>query len=358
MSVRTWSSVLSAALACAIAPLALADDGTRPQPPPIPAGSQPRLMVFGTGADAVRFQVLHDRPAGRMTFRLADGTIRLARAPVAILRTTNGPREVALVGIDGDQNAWSLTDTVLRDERFDGTLRLAVGDRTIDGPIVFAAATTPGPAPASAEPGLVPLHGGRIVAFPDCAYAMEVVQDFEKGKITLVQLVGVRLDRPPALTITEGGGVTMAEAAPVESKPNTWEFSSAAFKSRDAIARVRILIDERPCEASLSIPPHGGRIVIVPGGPQVEVVRSEDGTLRFYVLEERLGERRFALENPTLVVTTGEGDRSLALVAVKDMPRTWELARFEAPAGARILLRATMSGRVVETNVAPVVVLR
>jgi hypothetical protein len=349
MTVRTFAFAAASLLALVAPSPAHADDGTRPQPQTEPTGAgSTRVTVLGEGANAMRFNVLRDRARGRLTVRLLDRRARLGLPPVVVLRTAQGVRELPLTAIEGETDAWFLADDLAKAEAFDGTLRVMVEGKPVTGPIVVA---TP-------ENTVVPPpHGGRWVAFDECGFVMEVAQDFESGTLVFYGPSGVRIDRPPAVTITEGGGVTMSEAAVVEGKQVTWKFSSSAFKKRDTIARVRVLVEGRACEASLSIPPHGGRIVIVAGGPQIEVVRADTGALRFFVLEDRIGEKPFVVESPAVFVTTAEGDRSLPLTAIQGEARGWEIVHFDSPvANGKVRLRFTNGGKIVDTDLAPVFV--
>jgi hypothetical protein len=348
-SPRVLSSLLVAAAASLAWPSAArADDGTRPQSPTEPTGARTtKVTLLGEGPNAMRFQVLRDRAAGRMTFRLLDRRAKLGLPPVAIVQSATGPREIPLVAVDGSTDSWTLTDALAKAETFDGTLRVMVDGKPLTGPIVVSSGEVEAATPAAVEG---PPHGGRWIVFDECNLMMEAVQDFETGTITFYG--SGKLDRPPAVTISEGGGVTKSESAPIEGKTGVWKFTSSAFKRRDAIARVRILVDGRGCEAALTIPPHGGRILVVADGPQIEVVRTDAGAVRFFVLEDRIGERPFVVENPSLVTTTAEGDRMLALTAVRGETRAWEIAKLDVTGTAPLRLRFTNGGRVVETPVA------
>lgn len=343
-------SLIFAAAALLAAPcVALADDGTRPQSPSEPAGAaSTQVTLLGEGATAMRFRVSRDAASRRLTFRLLDRRARLGLPPVVVLRTAQGPREVTLTPVEGETDCWSCTDEAALVEPLDATLRVTVDGKAISGPVVVE----------SAEAALVaPSHGGRWLHFDECGFLMEVAQDFESGTLTFYGPSRGHLDRPPAVTITEGGGVTMSEAAVVEGKQATWKFSSSAFKKRETVARVRVLVDGRACEAALTLPPHGGRIVVAAGGPQVEIVRA-GSALRVFVLEDRIGEKPLALETPMVFVTTAEGDRTFPLVAIVGETRAWEVASFDAPPASlrKVRLRFTNAGKIIETDLSPVFV--
>ena len=345
---------LAAALAFAVPAVALADDdGTRPQSPSEPTGAATtRVTLLGEGATAMRFNVVRDRAVrNRLNFRLLDRRAKLGLPPIVVLRTATGPREVTLTAVEGESDVWYLADDAVAADSFDATLRVTVDGKAITGPVVVATTPTGG------DVVVAPAHGGRWLPFDECGFMMEVVQDFESGTLTFYGSSRAPLDRPPAVTISEGGGVTMSEAAVVEGKQAVWKFSSSAFKKRETIARVRVLVRERPCEAALTIPPHGGRIVMVAGGPQIEIVRTEGQGLRVFVLEDRIGEKPLSIDNAVILVTTAEGDRSFPLVGIKGETRAWEITRLESPAAnGKVRLRFTNAGRLIETDLAPIFV--
>jgi hypothetical protein len=195
--------------------------------------------------------------------------------------------------------------------------------------------------------------------FEDCAVVIEAVQDYPTSTIRFHQLQGPKFDRAPTITITVGKGVSMASAEPLPGPSPSWRVTSEAFKTRTTPASIKIHVEGRTCEASLAVAPHGGRIVIVPDGPPVEIVRLEGGGLRLYVLEDKFGEKPMNVADLELVFVSGGAPRPLRFAPVATEAAVFEVDRFEAPAeDADVRLRLRLGGKTLETRVGSAAFLR
>lgn len=311
-----------------------------------PLSARARMLALGGGQ--VRFRMLQDQAAGALTLRLVDGG-QLLRPPVFVVG--DPATEVAFLAVDGQPGVFRLIHPRFRGTTLDGTLRVFWNGQILASPL--SAATTI-EEPIEVPPELKMIHGGRLVSFDDCLVRFELVQDYDKGTITLYPLSGPMLDQPPRVVITEDSLVTTVNLEKSILPPMVWRVSSNAFRSRTAWARLRILIDGRACEASLSVPPHGGHIVVVPDGPQIEVVKTDKGEVRAYVLETRMGDTPLAISDPEVVITTPDGgEKAFALGPISGEPRAFAYADFKVPtvAKAQAKLRFKLNGRVVETDI-------
>jgi hypothetical protein len=316
--------------------------------------SEGRVVAFDdVGA---RFNVQHDAKLGTMTFRLADDAkVRIASAPTVTLRTDAGPRDVALVAVDGQPNTWRLSHEVLRSETIDGTMKIVVDGRPYTTSLVAAAATD-APAGAVVETKVVAKYGGRVISFPDCGGNIEVVQDPATGTLTVYSLMGedVKIVDAPVITVTEEAGPRTISLVKVDGETVAWRVSNPVFKTTTLQnARIKIMVDGKPCETALvtSAAGRGGEIVTIDGGPRFEVVRDvKTNAYTFYQLDETIEGRPVVIEQPPAVVW---GERTYPLVAVPGEPRAWRLAGIDAaatpPGDAR--LRVSLFGRSLETNV-------
>ena len=310
------------------------------------AQAEDNVIVFGEGV--ARFQVVHDRTAATMTFRLSDPAVRIAEAPVVVLQTDAGPREVALVAVEGQPGTWRLTDDTLRLERFDGTMKILVEGKPYSAPLAIAVTSAP------AEVKVVAKHGGSVIAFPGCPAHVEVVRDLTAGTLTIYSFRDVQILEPPTITITESEGPATVKVTEVEGQPGTWKVTHTAFRTTTASGRIKIVVDGKPCEAPLTfVGARGGHIVAVSGGPQFEVVRDEKArAYTFYAVDETLDGKPYVIERPQVVVATPEGPRTVVLTPVEGEPRAWRLIGLEGGVSAPLdgRLQFTLFGKSLETR--------
>src|SRR5262245_59890200 len=335
-------------LSLVAAPFATADDV---------AVKSDQVIVFGDGV--ARFTWVHDRDAGTVTFRSADPAVRISN-PVVVVNTDAGPKEVALVAVDGQPGAWRLTHQTLRGAkftRFDGTMKVVVAEKPYEAPLVVTDVAVPAPGePREPAAKFVARHGGFVVAFPDCAAHIEAVLDRDTGTITIYALdENIKIVDAPTIVVTETQKPQTITLTKVTGETLTWRVVNSAFKTTTVSAKIRLMVDGKPCEAPLSFAPNGGRILTVQGGPRFEVVTDEKAnTYTFYAIDETLNGKAVVIDTPPQVVwDTPEGPRTVTLVPVEREPRAWRLVWADAsvsrPADAR--LRFTLFGKTLETNV-------
>ena len=340
---RTHALLLScaaAAFSLSFAPRALADD-TDPK-----AGS-----VIVVGDNVTRFRVSHDRSAGTITFYQVDPVVQVTDAPVVVLKTAQGPQEVTLVPVEGQQRTWVVRHDSLRAATYDGSLRMTVAGRVYTSPLVVAS----GPAvPATPAVKVVPRHGGSILAFPECTANVEIVRDVATGTLTIYSFEDVQVLEAPVITVRETSGPVTTKVVAVDGQPGVWRVTSEQFKTTLVSGRIRILVNGKPCETDLSFAPHGGRVVAVNGGPSFEVVTDpKTNVYRFYALDETLEGKTYTIENPQFVMTTAEGPRTVVMQPVEGEPRAWQLVGLEAHAHEPFdgELRFTLFGKSLGTHV-------
>ena len=279
-----------------------------------------RVLVFGEGA--ARFHVERDATVGRMTFRLADPAVKLECAPIIVMTTDGGSKEVTLMPVEGQPGTWAWTGDVVRTNTFDGTMRVVVAGKTYS-----SALTTVWTADAMGEPVvLAPRYGGRILALPACGASVEVVQDPATGTLTIYSFDDVVVSEAPVITVTETKGPTTVTLTKVEGKDGVWMTKHEWFKSTKTTATIRLLVNGKPCEAPL-VYGRGGRIVTVAGGPSFEVVHDEKaGYYTFYAVDETIEGKTYTVENPTVVMN----GRTYELTRVEGEPRAWRLIGLDA----------------------------
>jgi hypothetical protein len=316
---------------------------TKKIPDALPATAKPRVLVFGDGA--ARFNVERDVSAGRMTFRLADPSVKLEGAPVVVMTTDAGPREVALTSVKG---VWTWTDDAVKRDQFDGTMRVVVAGKSYTSPL---ASVWTADARATDVVGPKARFGGRVTAFPDCGASVEVVQDPATGTLTIYSAEDVVITEAPVITITESTGPTVVTVTKVDGKTGVWTAKHETFKVTTTSARIRLLVNGSPCEAPLVYGAgHGGQIVAVTGGPSFEIVHdAAEGCYTFYAVEETIDGKAYTVENPTVVV----GGRTYNLTRVENEPRAWRVIGLDtAGSDARDgQLNFTLLGKTLSTRV-------
>jgi hypothetical protein len=327
------------------APVAMADDVEAK------ASADGKVVVFGDGV--ARFHVTHDSKAGVALLRISDPAVKISSAPVVVVTTDAGPKEVTLVAVDGKPGVWRLEHEALRAERFEGTMKVVVADKPFEAPLLIGAGTVTPATPASK---FVATRGGFVVAFPECAAHVEALLDRETGTITIWSLdPSVKIMDAPVITVTETKSPQTITLTKIDGETMAWRVVNPAFKSTTVSAKIKLMVGGKPCEAPLSLAPHGGRIVTVPGGPRWEIVTDEaNRTYTFYALDETVNGKAYTIDSPPVVVwDTPEGPRTVTLVPVEREPRAWRLVGAEAglhrPGDAR--LRFTLFGKTLETNV-------
>jgi hypothetical protein len=281
-----------------------------------------RARVLVVGKDTARFDVERDPATGRMTFHVVDPAVKIDRAPVVVMTTDSGPREIPLTVVEGKTDTWIWTDEVVKHDRFDGTLRVVVAGKAYDAPLSTVWVVE------SDEVVMVPRHGGRIIAMTDCGTNVEILQDRASGTLTLYPDDGVTLGEAPVITVEGTGKPMTISLTKVDGKGEQWTVQNDAFKTAATSARIRLLVNDKPCEAPLPIMSrHGGQIYTVVDGPTWEVVRDpKAGHYTFYTVEETYGGKTYVVENPSVVY----GGRTYNLTRVEGEPRAWRLVGLDA----------------------------
>ena len=288
--------------------------------PPVTAPTRSRVLVFGDGA--ARFHVERDATVGRMTFRLAEPTMTIDRAPVVVMTTSEGPREVVLTPVDGRPGEWYWADDAVKTERFDGTMRVVVAGKSYTSPLTTVWTRDGQTVVVKAR------HGGRVLEMSDCGASVEVVQDPATGTLTIYSFEDVVVTEAPVITITESTGPSVVTLTKVEGQNGVWVTRNDSFKTTTTSARIRLLVNGKPCDAKLVYGTgRGGNMVKVEGGPTFEVVRDEKaGYYTFYANDETYEGKVYTVENPTVVVD----GRTYNLTRVEGEPRAWRLVGLDA----------------------------
>lgn len=307
--------------------------------PPVTVTEKPRVLVFGDGA--ARFHVHRNSKAGRMTFRLADPAMRVEGAPVIVMTTDSGPKEVTLVADDGQPGQWVWAGDPVKSERFDGTMRIVVAGKTYTSPLTTV---------WTGETIRTARYGGRVLALSDCGASVEVVQDPATGTLTIYSFEDVVVTEAPVITLTETTGPTTVTLTKVGDKNGVWVTKHERFKTTVASARIRLLVNGKPCEVPLTYGSgRGGRMLTVAGGPSFEVVYdAKAGTHTFYAVEETYEGKPYSIEKPA-VVWNG---RTYDLTRVEGEPRAWRLVGLDtAGSDARDgQLNFTLLGKTLSTR--------
>lgn len=293
--------------------------GEGKEAPPVRVQAKPRVLVFGEGA--ARFDVERDPTAGRMTFRLASPTSKIEGAPIVVMKTASGPREVTLSPVDGQPGSWYWADDAVKTERFDGTMRVVVAGKTYTSELA-PVWTTESRAAWKAR------YGGRILTLADCGSSVEVVQDLATGTLTIYSSEDVVVTEAPVITVTQSEGPETLTLTRVEGKDGVWMTKSTAFRSTRTSASIRLLVNGKPCVAPLVYgSSRGGQMVTVTDGPNFEYVRDpKTGVYTFYAVDETYDGKAYTVENPTVVV----GGKTYKMTQVEGEPRAWRLVGLDA----------------------------
>ena len=305
------------------------DGGTIPVPPTVKVTTNGRVLVFGDGA--ARCTVERDATAGRMTFRLADPALKIEGAPVVVMTTDSGPKDVTLTAVEGEPGVWYWSNDAVKTERFDGSMRVVVAGKTYTSPLATVWTTETTSDGVTKERVIYKArYGGRVLPLSDCGASVEVVQDPATGTLTIYSFDDVVVTEAPVITITESKGPTTLTLTKVEGKNGVWVTKNETFKTTTTSARIRLLVNGKPCETQLvygTTSTRGGQTVTVTGGPSFEVVRDQKaGYYTFYPVEETYDGKPYTVENPTVVVS----GHTYNLTRVEGEPRAWRLIGLDA----------------------------
>ena len=302
-----------AALAAVLfsASFATAEDNVDPPVAPVTV-KKARVLVFGDGV--AQFHVERDVAARRMTFRQADPALRLDGAPVVVVSSPTGPKEVALMAVEGQPGVWTWSHEAVATTRFDGTMRVVVAGKPYTSPL--ASVWTRARAACRAA-----RYGGRLMALPDCGAEVEVVQDLRTGTLTIYSFEDVVVTEAPVLTVTQDGGPAEITMTRVAGKDGVWVTKHELLRTTTTKAHIRLLVNGKPCETPLVYASNrGGHLVRVTDGPSLEVVRdAQGGTTTFYAVDETYNGKPYTVENPTVVI----GGRTYQMTPVAGEPRAW-----------------------------------
>jgi hypothetical protein len=306
--------------------------------PGVEAPSTPGTYVLSFPDGAARFHVVRDLSTGTMIFRTAEGTT-VTKAPVITLRSA-GEKEVVLTAVAADKGSWKINHEALKADKFDGTIAVIVGDRTLTTPLML-------------EPMRVGAarKGGQLLRLTDCGKNVEIVQDVNTGSITVYSTEEVKLVGP-VLVVTEPKDAGEIKFVEVSGEPGAWRATHATLKTVTLDGKFRVTIDGKVCETQMVFAgPHGGRIVRVANGPRFEVVQDPKTGYVLYALDETIDGKTVVIENPKVTWTTAEGPKTVVLQPVENQSRAWRLVGLDGsvrePGDAR--LSFTLFGRTLDT---------
>jgi hypothetical protein len=389
MKVRVFAlcAALGCAAALAFAPVAGADEAKDPKPadrpdqpdqqpadPPRdrpadePSDQQPAdkpadaAETKETEANVIRFEndvrlnVQHDVSTGALTFRAADPSVRLAQPPVVLVGTREYPLVMAEPGV------WRVSNEAFRVATLsDAKVRIVADGRTFTSPLVLRTSATRLPTATTAR------FGGQVVRLSECNAEVEVVRDPATGMLTLHPVGTLKIVEAPSVvvTTTEEKSPTTVSFTKVDGQGNVWRVTHPTFRTTTTTttttttamptARIRVLVDGRTCEAPLVwTSRRGGQMITVNGGPRFEVVPDPaNRTYTFYAVDEVIDGRPYVVENPQVVVRTGEGTRTYTLAPVPGEQRAWRMVGLDAGVREPLdgMLRFTLGGRSLETSV-------
>ncbi len=319
-----FSFAFPAAIAALVmgASFASADDSNKGADTPLAkVVASPRILVFGDGA--ARFQVDRDASTGRMTFRSADPALKIDGAPVVMTTPACGSKEFTLTALEGQPGVWVWSDDAVKANRFDGTMRVVVAGKTYTSPLATVWTTGVAADGWVQDPTVFKVrYGGRLLALPECGASVEVVQDVATGTLTIYSFSDVAVIDAPVITVAGPKGPTTVTLMRVEGKDGVWSAKHETFRTPTTAARIRLLVNGKPCEAPMLYSSRGGRMVAVTGGPSFEVVRDpEAGAYTFYAVDETFNGKAYTVESPTVVVNS----RTYDLTRVEGEPRAWHL---------------------------------
>ena len=271
-------------------------------------------MLLDVGDGSGRVEVIHDPVLGTVTVYEAGTGVTFDEPPVFLVSSPSGPREVALVRVDGQGNAWRATNADLwkSPNRLDGQIRARVSGRAytiaVAGDVVV--------------PDRGP-HGGPVLVLAD-GTRIEWLHDATLGTLTFTVidrpgLAAVAFAEEPSVTLTSDPEPKETRLARVEGT-NSWRISAAALKS-DAVRgmfRVRIgsQVFEAPFQTSSSADARVDRPLVPETG--VPVRAAPEGATSFGIVtaavpSETRAELRLAPDAGAVVRSVRPGSDAAAI---------------------------------------------
>src|SRR5204862_1537688 len=117
--------------------------------------------ILSLGANAPRLEMTQDASKGMLTFYVVEEKsetfatpVSFSEAPVLEVTTASGPKSFTLTRVEGQPNAWSATDPMLRSADVRGTIRVKIADKSYDARIdadQAKAGSMSRPAPAASD---------------------------------------------------------------------------------------------------------------------------------------------------------------------------------------------------------------
>ena len=316
--------------ALTLAPLAFAATAAAEDTRPASAGY---VLVFPD--NTAKFHVTRDLSTGSMVFVSSDPKVTISDAPIITLRSSTNPKDVTVTAVQGERGAWIVTHDLLKEERFDGSMAIVVGEKKYTSPLVLTAVRTP-------------RHGGQLLTL--CSGDVEVVHDLSAGTLSIYAPEDAKLSEAPVVALTEPKDAGEVKLQPIAGKPNAWQAKSDLFKSTKVCAVLKANVDGKACEADIVfLGTHGGRIVKWADGPRYEIVPT---TNTIYFLDDTWNGKTYTIENPEVVWGTGEHARVVRMEPVPNEPRAYRLvgagANLSEPGDAT--LRLTLFGKTLTTG--------
>ena len=296
-------------------------------------------LLLDVGDGSGRLEVIHDPLLGTVTMYEAGTGVAFDEPPVLLLSPASGPRELALVRVDGVENAWRATDVGLlkHPSPLDGRLRVRVSGRayTIAAAGDFAVADR-GPS------------GGPVLVLGD-GTQIEWLHDATLGTLTF--LVIERSGTTPVVFAEEPSVTLTTDPEPKETRlvrvehTNGWRIVAAALKTDAVRGTLRVRVGSQKYEIPFQTPPSTnsrvdrplvpetgvpGRVVVEPATPFGLVVSAPTPELR-----SKLG---LAIDTGVLVRSVRAGSDAEALGLRQDDVITAVDGRKATPENVEALL--------------------